>query len=358
MNMYLINIFLILWEGITFIYINPSKLKRKLFCIIVTTQWILLSGLRHISIGDDTYTYKVNYFDKIINRSWKDILNNFYNVVFMGEPGHDPGYELVEKIVQLFSTNYQSFLFFIAIIFMIPLGIFVYKYSKDPCISFLIFSCLFYSFFAITGHRQTIVTGIVLLMGYDFIKKRKIIPFIVLILTLSTIHKSVLCVIPFYFIATKRITIKYAIFILGLFITIFLFKNNVMELLAFMMGYEEYAHQFEGAGTWTFSFIFLSVVIVAIWRRKSILLNKHEINIRVTYNATFFALLFLPLTYVNPNAMRVVQYFSLFLMLLIPEILSSFRKNEQRIIYYIAITLMILLLIKNNPQYLFFWEGL
>ena len=76
--------------------------------------------------------------------------------------GKDPGYLAFQKIVQIFTSEYQVFLFVIAIIFFSALGNFIYKNTtrlNDAIIAFFIYSVLFYSFFSITGHRQTIATA-------------------------------------------------------------------------------------------------------------------------------------------------------------------------------------------------------
>ena len=65
------------------------------------------------------------------------------------------------------------------------------------CISWVVYSTLFYSFFAITGHRQTIATGIVVWGGLECIRKRKLIPFLLLTFVAYTIHASAICVLPF-----------------------------------------------------------------------------------------------------------------------------------------------------------------
>ena len=354
MIIYLINIILItIWALI--LNINTVKHNKKIFCILASVQWIFLSGLRNLNIGADTMAYKVS-FDTTKNWSWEYIINRFYSITFQGENGRDAGYAIFEKLAQYITQEYQVYLIIIAIIFMVPLSIFIYKYSKSPYISFIIYSSLFYSFFAITGHRQTIATGIALFLGYELIKKRKLFTFLVLILLSATIHKSVICLIPFYFIATKKITKKYSLFIVVSFIVAFKFKNQLMNLLATFIGYESYAGQYVGAGAWNFTVIFLVVVLVSIWRAPRILSDTNTYDVTIWYNAAFMALLFLPLTFVNPSAMRVVQYFSIFLMMLIPEIIKSFDIDEQPIIYYVGTSLMVLLLIKNNPYYLFFWQ--
>ncbi|MEH7073656.1 EpsG family protein [Neobacillus drentensis] len=352
---YIGNIFLLILFGVILLWYKPSLLNKKIFCVLATSQWVLLSGLRHISIGPDTYSYKVNFFDPTIYESWGNVMENFVDVIFKGAPGKDPGYQLFEKLIQIFTTNYQLYLVFIALIFTVSLGIWTYKNSSEPLISFLIYSCLFYSFFAITGHRQTIATALVVFIGYKFIKERKFWPFLILVLVGYTIHKSSVSFLLFYFIANKKITKKYLITMFVFIITLFVFKNQVMVVLGNFMGYEDFINQFEGAGTWTFTSVLILITGVTFWKYKVMLKNNPQVTHFI--NALLLALTFIPLTFVDPSGMRVVQYFSLFLMLLIPEIIKSFKVSERVIVYYVAATVIIGLFIKNNPQYIFFWQG-
>lgn len=355
MIIYLLNIFLIMLFGSIFLWYKPSSQNKKLFCILVTIQLILLSGLRHISIGADTYSYKVDSFDITIHETWRDLVNDFVNIIFKGADGKDPGYHLFEKLIQIFSTNYQVFLMVIALIFTIPLGVWIYKNSIEPCMSFLIYSCLFSSFFTITGLRQTIATALVVLIGYKFIKERKFWSFLVLILVAFTIHKSAICFFQFYFIANKTITKKYLVIMSFVIIMMFIFRNQVMAILGNLMGYEQYISQYEGAAPWNFTTLLLILTIITVWKYKMILKN----NLLSTHyiNALLVAFVFVPLTFIDPTGMRVVQYYSIFIMLLVPEVIKSFSKRERVIVYYIAATLLIVLYVKNNPQYLFFWQG-
>lgn len=354
MAVYLINVLFIIWWGIVLLYLSPNILKKKMFCIIVCIQWILLSGLRHLSIGADTIAYQES-FNRALNIQWSEIVASFIQIVTGNKEGKDPGYVFVEKVFQLFFQDYRMYLIFIAVIFTVPLTIWIYKNSKNACISFLIYSSLFYAFFSITGHRQTIVTGVLLWKGLDFIKDRKFFSFLILILILSTIHKSVLCVLLFYFLANKKITRSYLFSILFIFIFIFVFKSQLMIYMSNVMGYEEYANQFEGAGTPIFTLLFLSVFFVSIWKMPTLLKNDN-INIRMSYNAISLGLLFIPFTYVDPSAMRVVQYFSIFLMIFIPELIDSFNKKEKILLQIACGAILILLLLKSNPQYMFLWE--
>ena len=77
---------------------------------------------------------------------------------------------------------------------------------------------------------------------------------------------------------------------------------------------------------------------------------------KMYYNALFMGLLFLPLVFVNPTAMRVVQYYSLFLMLSVPEVVRAFDKKASKIVY----TMMLVTLLSASNiysyEYVFFWQ--
>jgi hypothetical protein len=257
-------------------------------------------------------------------------------------------------LLQFFTGSYRVYLILIAVIFTLSLGIWIYKNSRDSFVSFLIYSCLFYSFFSITGTRQTVATALVVFVGYNFIKERNFRIFLLLILIAMTIHFSAICYLPFYFIANKEITNKYLVLYGTAFFGVFIFKEQIYRLGTKLIGYDQYLPYEETGTTWTFSFFLLALTVVTLLKRNEILKNnaraKHFIN------ALFIAALLVPFTFVNPAAMRVIQYYSLSIMLLVPEIISSFQKKERIFVYFVACSTLIVLLIRNNPTYIFFWQ--
>ena len=54
--------------------------------------------------------------------------------------------------------------------------------------------------------------------------------------------------------------------------------------------------------------------------------------------------------------MRVQQYYALFLMLLVPELVKAFNKRVQPIVYISGVGVLIAKLILLNPFYEFFWQ--
>jgi transmembrane protein EpsG len=363
MGVSLIVIFLILVIGYRFsqgkaAFVNSDK-NRKKYITIISVFLILQSGLRNVAVGSDTYGYYLS-FKAIKKTSWDSIFQNFYTVYQLGE-GKDPGYPLFEKVIQSFTNEYQVLLLVIAVLFFAALGNFIYKNTtrlNDAIMAFIIYSVLFYSFFSITGHRQTIATAAAL-YGFEFIKKRKIIPFAILIICAATIHKSVVLFAPFYFIAPIKKS-KQLNWVILLLLPVFMVNRNAISTYFKVMGgFEEYGINQE-AGTFTFTAMFLLITIVALKRSDRIL--KSNPNMVYAFNAFALALLFIPLTWVNPSAMRVVQYFSIFMLLLVPEIIHSFASISvklKRDITIAVIVVLIALMIKANANaapYGFFWE--
>lgn len=357
MIFYLLNIF-----GLTlanFIHIKGSSenaeiARKRLVCVVGTVNWILLSGLRGHSVGADTESYKI-WFDNLKNVSWDSIVESFHAYYFENSVADkDPGFSVLVKLFQLFSNDYQMFLMFIAVLFTVPMGIWIYKYSNSVYISFLIYSTLFYSFFAITGIRQTIATALAVFLGIEFIKRKKLVLFLLVLLLTSTIHKSALCVIPFYWLSqikNRKLTIwSWWIFI----ICSYIFRYRLLSILQSIVGYESYTDYY-GAGAGTFVFLLLAITMICTVFYDTIKKNAGELfgpSINAVYIACFFSSLLL----INQSMMRVVQYYSVYLMLLIPETEKIFTIKSRKLYQIICVSMLILLLIKNQPYYCFFWE--
>ncbi len=348
MTIYLVNMALLVGWGMLLIR-HEIPCRRAWFVSFATIQWIVLSGFRDVTVGADTAQYKALFLQSQ-TLPLGAFTDRFFEIVFT--ESEDPGFYLFQRLIQYVITDYQVYLVLIAMIFMIPLGYFIYKYSSEPLISFLLFSVLFYEFFAVTGLRQTVATALVVLVGYHFVRARKLGWFLLLVCIAMTIHKSSLIFVPFYFLANKQLTKAYVMTMFGVIVGLFVFRNPFFDLLVQVSGYDTYSAM-DGAGAVNFSLMLLSVLFVALWRKDQILANNPSaIHF---FNALLLAACLLPLTFLNPSMMRLVQYFSLFLLLMIPEIVGTFERRERLVVYYSAVMLLGLLFIREAPVYSFFW---
>jgi len=361
MSVYLSTIVVILMVGY-FFSVHERKTgeaQRLRFIVIASVLLALQSGLRNVAVGDDTFAY-YNLFETVRFFRWSWIWEDVGNYYFRGL-GKDPGYEVVEKLIQYLLPNYQLFLLLIAGIFFTALGHFIYRNTEllsDAVLAYVLYSCLFFLFFSITGQRQTLATAAAL-YGFEFIKSRKWYFFFPLILVASSIHRSVLIFLPFYFLASFRRTGLYMATMLLLFPLLMLYRQELSTAITEFGHYQEYSFYHEKTGTYTFTAMLLILAIVALWRMKAVV-AQHE-YVRRFYNAFVIAIFLTPLTWVNPSNMRAVQYYSIFLLVLVPPVVNSLEvesRGLRRLAYVVSILVLVILLVRSNihAEYKFFWQ--
>lgn len=337
---------------------NRTRMNYIAFCCVLL---ILQSGLRNVAVGPDTYAYKLT-FDAIGKQSWLDVFDGFYRVYVLGQ-GKDAGYPLFVKIFHVFSDNYQVYLIVVATIFFSAFGRFVYRNTmnlRGVYIAMCVYQVLFYSFFSITGIRQTLATAIIF-FAYEFVIKRRLVPFLSLCFVAALIHKSALLFVPFYFLANYQYPVRALTITLVALPVIFVLIRPIAQFLtsfSFSETYAAYANStIETQGAQTFLIYMLIIALGIICFRK----RFAQIDATQVYmiNAFTVALFFTPLTWIDPGLMRVVMYYSIFTLFLLGSLVDSFNSAYSHRSDNIAIILVLLffaILVRKNFDYAFFWE--
>lgn len=350
MKIYLINmIFLLIWA-------YCFKDNKKIYCTFAALQWILLSSGRHMSVGNDTYQYATRFLE-VRYTPWSKIFSNLFDYIknpfASGHEFKDPGYDLLEKIFQIFSKDYRLWLLFIAILFTVPLAVWIYKNSEMPWLSFIIYSSLFFAFYAVTGHRQTIATALIVFIGYKYIKERKLWKFLGLSFAAFLIHKSAVVFVPFYFIANMNITALKSVFILGGSFVFSLIGKPIYAPLAYTLGFGEEQIEESVGGAGTYATILLLICIFTLICYPNV--KERREDSKFLYNAMFMTIFTTLFVYQQQAFMRVQQYYSLFIMIMIPEIVMSFEKRQRALVSMCGTLVLIAYIILQNPYYKFFF---
>ena len=338
------------------------NLARKRLSFFTCLLLILQSGLRHVGVGPDTYQYMLNFQDRI-QWTWPKVFHNFIDVYQYGE-GKDAGYTLLVKLFSIISTDYQLFLIFVAIIVFVPMMRFIYKNTnrlEDIWFALLLYMTLFYSFFSVTGTRQAIATGFCL-WSVEYIKNKKMLPFLLCMIIAGLIHKSALIFLPFYWIAQAQIPRTLFIVMICLFPLMAHLGNAFTLQLAIISGSENYlgyAEQ-ESAGAHNlilFYFVISITGFIRYWKEKDWINNQSHI-----FNAISLGVFFLPLTLNSANLVRVVQYYSIFLLVFIGFVMNPTRLSKHRLIIkvfqIILIVVLLYKLVSTPTEYSFYWQNM
>ena len=338
---------------------NKARKKLAVFTAILL---ILQSGLRHVGVGPDTYQYMMSFQDRI-QWTWPQVFQNFIDVYQYGE-GKDAGYNLLVKLFSEFSSDYQIFLLFVAVVVFVPMVRFIYKNTnriEDIWFALLLYLTLFYSFFSVTGIRQAIATGLCL-WAVEYIKERKMIAFLVCVIIGGFIHKSALLFLPFYWIA--HIKHPHAIFLGSLCVfPVMVYLGNAFTLhLALISGSENYLGYAEeetvGAYNLIIFYFFISIMgFIRYWKDKEWMERNSYIQ-----NAVSLGIFFLPLTLNSANLVRVVQYYSIFLLVFIGHVVRTgdFKRNIllYNTVRYVLVGVLTYKLLTTPADYAFFWQDM
>lgn len=363
-TIFIVNIVLdILWAWI-FLYMNNNsrteerkRKNKKIFCVLASLQWILISGLRAEWVGNDT----INYLDNFMRHKdlpWETVFSNFpkyYSIE--GDPTQyfEPGFVLFERIVGIFTDSGVVYNFVVATIFMSAFGRFIYKNSTDPFISYMIYAGFLYFMFSLTGYRQVLSVAIGILCGYEYIKTRKFFKFLICVLLGAMFHKSTLVFIVFYFMANKKITKPYIATVCVASVGFLIFRGPLFEIVTILVGYD-YAEISMGTPT-TFATLLAIIMIVSIVLYKKVFTMDTTGYVQHYYNGLFLASMGLFAAFVNPTAMRMVYDFMFMLLLLVPRLLDTFEGAKNRLIAYGAVIAVFLFYIFTGTNvYHFFWE--
>lgn len=316
---------------------NRSLVENRtnaFFAIVIFSVIILFSGLR--SGVADTYAY-IKMFNEYPT-TWLEAIE-----VITDENAREPGFRLLSILFKSFiSQDYHAWLFIIALITGICIMIPLYKYSCNFGISAFLFiaSCQFT--WMLNGMRQFLVASIMFACTH-FILEKKTIPYVVTVLLLSTIHTSLLIMIPVYFIVRDEPWQKKNIIFMILIILAMIFADKFTNILTDIVedtNYSTSVNEFKDTDDGTNSIRILieavPTIIAFIYRKK--IKEKATPIINISINMSMVATGLYIISKIAKSGIllgRLPIYFSLYNLILLPWLLKNvFEKNEKRLIMF------------------------
>lgn len=333
------------------------KYPKRWFSFIAAGTLTLLAGLRHETIGGrDVYLSYKRSFLEASSISWRDALRQLTRFDNYFEAETEPGYLIFEKTVAAFSAEYQIYLMAMALAFMLPLAYVIHRHSSDLFVSYVVYYVVFFSFFSLTGFRQVLATAIAVLIGHQSLISRRPWRFGLTVAAAFAFHRSALTYFlayPFSMPALVRRGRLLPAILMSLLPFLWVVRVGALEFVVAPLGYEEGLDSDIG-GTGTFVLLMVIVFSVSIWRWNSV--AEATASSAQSLGVVSVGFVFAVLTLQSQAFMRVQQYFTLLLVLVIPDIINSFPKRERLVVRYLIVAALATLLLRRWPEYSFFWE--
>ena len=304
-----------------------DKAKRT-FLLWCGFAMFLIIALRHREVGSNDSN---NYYE-----NWEFLSNFTFSELkmFMEISNFEKGYLLFVWSFSHLLPEGQFVFVLSAIIFTIAVCRYIYINSEDPELSFVMFICLGLYTFMAQGLRQSIAMSICL-FAIELAKKRKIIPFILLVLLASTFHTSAIVFTVVYFICGISLNVRTLVMGVGITAVLLAFSSR-LAAIGNMIFQREYEGEVESGG-------FVAVAIYAIILILSIALagkRRKDQDYSFFVFMTWFGFVFYLMRYTEVQiAERISWYFMFGQLVALPNVLSRFDKSVSFVIKCAVIVL-------------------
>jgi len=225
----LLYYFLILLPILTKRILKYKSVYRHFFIFASGITFWLFASVRYV-IGFD-YRFYEKIFLSASNRNLAELLTS---------KTIEPGYSFLNLATSYLGGNYRAFLFIFHLIFTLLVFTWISRYSPSPWLSIYLFVTLQYFALSMNFLRQALAAAIILWI-YPFLKTRRFLPCIAIILFASTFHRTALAMLPLCFLLTLRPTHRhYVSALLTTTITYLSMDTAIGAILRFLPKYQHY----------------------------------------------------------------------------------------------------------------------
>lgn len=352
---------------------RDGERERRIFATACCFMLVCVAALRAPTVGRDTQLF-LDVFDKLHGRSLPDVLTFPMWV--------EPGFRVLCWLIGLFTANGQWLIVLTSVFINVSVSDFIYRHAKNVYLGFFLYLTMMQYTLYLNVMRQALAIAIIL-FAWGFFKKRRYVPYILLVLLAATFHTSallfllcpLLCLVP----VTRRTLRVILPLTLILALTGALLVRPILRVVTSLLPrYSDYeATSFDAL--YCFLAVFLVITGVGIWRLYFSKDAMERSMPRGSFDEVGFLTLMM-LTGVVVAAMmtqfgqlqRVFYYFEMLYLLWLPEAVPAafFEERKQHIAfpvlliatlafataYFLVILFLRSALWYDALPYRFFWQ--
>ena len=195
-------------------YVREHNMALPVFFLLL----FLMLALRAPSIGRDLDAY-LYYFEGYIQQDLKDLL------VFET----DALYGLLNWGVGQFTDNYQWFLAVVAALCVLPMAALYRQERRHGYLQLIIFVDLSTFIMLFSGLRQALAMAVGVI-AYQFVRKKRLIPFLLMVLVALGFHHSGFILLPMYPLYHMTFKRKHLLFVVPVIGAIFVFNKPIFAV--------------------------------------------------------------------------------------------------------------------------------
>ena len=303
--------------------------KATVTVVLFFLIFLLMLSLRDISCGIDLKNY-LYFFNRdaslplqsIFSTDNSEMLFSVFNV----------------GVARVFK-DFRIYLILIAAISVIP---FIFLYSSEvdlpyqAVVLFVVFAP-FSVFFS--GLRQIMALSFAPIL-FELCKKKKLVPFLLVVLIASGFHQSALIMLLMYPVFRAKFTKRWLLFVIPLIVLVLVFNKQLYSLIVPLMGsrYKERYSEVTSTGAYTTIIVLFIFSFYSIFLTEETEISEEDNGIR---NLLFLCTALQCFAPVNAIAMRMNYYYLVFVPIAVPRMIVRSQKRFWNISYFFSIGLTI-----------------
>lgn len=342
-----INVFLTLFSGIILYNSDLDEDKKNRYFLIFV--WIILSfvaGTRGLYALGDTEAYYSTYKGSI----------GFGLEEYLARIETDHLFYAINWFFSNIGLPWQGYLFLHSSFILGCFCYWIYKNSKDPLFSMIIFECLFLNVWQ--GSLRQALGMALLLLAYELNKSdlilKKVISVLLFVLAVLCHSTAIVCIL---FIVLRKVRLSSITVLLFSVFTAccYIFRDKllgVINIFAASMNRNTYT-EFWGQNPTTLILLCLVILVLMIAYINDLRFMSPEIN--EYYSAIFLMVAMLALG--GGVVVRLAWYFGIFICLALPMIRELFAPRRLASILMIGSLLFLYLNSVDTSLWYFFWQN-
>lgn len=337
---------------------NRIRNRKKWFVFLAGVAMFLIMGLRHPYVGIDTLRY-LERFRSTEYLSWKSFSRWDQWIP------KEMGFTLVGKILKSIHLSNQGYLVLYAVFITVVISRLIQKYSRHLFWGFYLHATIGLFTMSMSGMRQAIACCICWL-GIDHILNKHPIRFLLTVLVASTFHQSAIFFLVFYFVRYIKVG-KIGGWIMSVLclLTIAL-RPTLIQWISYLMP-EKYAIYGMVSDKHPVNPMVIAIAILIpvfclfFWDRGKIENQRDKSFYSLCFIGSFCYALITVLSQSSNMIGRMSQYFYLFNVILLGNVMADIEDMKTRyIVYMFAIVLPGYMFFKSQSlgiaPYYFFWQ--
>ena len=330
--------------------IHSNDNHKKAFLWLFGLVLFIMIAFRNPYVGS---TDSINYYN-----NWEDLSHATLSetIDFIDATTMEGGYILTVWVLSKVFINPQWVFILSGLLFTVSICRFIAKNSADAILSAVMFVTLGLYSFMVQGLRQAIAMSI-LLFAIEFCKKRKFIPFLMLVLFATLYHKTAIVFVFLYFLygiplnaLTYTCAIGCSVGLIALSVPIVNVANQLFE--------SDYNQSIDSGGFIATAIYLIILIVATLFKPK----DGDQLHYSFFWMITALGCTTYIMRYTGTLAAERISFYFLFgQVIILPEVIRTFKKRDRFLIKMLVIFLCVALFFYRNngsdlDPYRFFWQ--